>query len=117
MGQAKDSKGRFLAGNSGGGRPKGARSKLSEQFLAAMLADFEVHGVATIAAVRTEKPEIYLRVIASMLPKEIVSEVRITATSPACRNLARRQKSGWSDMHPSRSFPSRQNMRPALNSP
>jgi hypothetical protein len=71
----KDAKGRFLPGNSGGGRPKGARSKLSEEFLAAMLADFQVNGVATIAAVRNEKPEAYLRVIASLLPKEIVGEV------------------------------------------
>lgn len=68
----KDEKGRFLPGNSGfGGRPKGARSKLGEHFLKAMLEDFEQHGEGAIATVRDEKPDQYLKVIASILPKEI----------------------------------------------
>lgn len=63
----------WKAGQSGNpaGRPKGARSKLSEQFLKDMLADFEQHGAATIAAVRQDKPDQYLKVVASILPKEI----------------------------------------------
>jgi hypothetical protein len=53
------------------GRPKGSRSKLGEDFLAAMQADFAKHGPAVIATVRDEKPDAYLKVIASILPKEV----------------------------------------------
>ena len=64
--------GRFLPGNSGnGGRPKGARSKLSEAFLADVQADWEQHGPQVIEAVRTEKPDQYMKVIASILPKDL----------------------------------------------
>ncbi len=69
---AQDEKGRFVAGNSGnGGRPKGARAKLGEAFLSAMQQDFAENGAAVIEAVRTEKPDQYLKVVASILPKEI----------------------------------------------
>lgn len=68
---AQDEKGRFISGNIGGGRPKGARTKLGEAFLEAMYADFTEHGAATIVKVRDEKPDQYLKVVASILPKEI----------------------------------------------
>lgn len=63
----------FKPGQSGNpaGRPKGARSKLGEAFIEAMHADFEQHGVAAIAKVRDEKPDQYLKVIASILPKDL----------------------------------------------
>jgi hypothetical protein len=68
---AKDARGRFITGNIGGGRPRGARSKLGEEFLEALLTDWQQHGVTVIAKVREEKPEQYLRVVASIIPKEI----------------------------------------------
>lgn len=68
----KDEKGRFLPGNSGfGGRPKGSRNKLGEAFIEALHDDFQEHGVAAIQTVRAEKPDQYLKVIASLLPKDI----------------------------------------------
>ena len=68
----KDEKGRFLPGNSGfGGRPKGARNKLGEQFISDLYADWQEHGVETLAKVRAEKPDQYLKVIASILPKDL----------------------------------------------
>lgn len=69
---AKDeTTGRFLSGNIGGGRKPGARNKLGEAFIAALHDDFQNHGVAAIEVVRTEKPDQYLKVIASLLPKEM----------------------------------------------
>lgn len=53
------------------GRPKGSRNKLGEEFLKDLLADWKEHGAATIEKVRVERPHEYLRVTASILPKEL----------------------------------------------
>lgn len=64
--------GRFLPGNSGfGGKPKGARSKLGEMFLEALRDDFETNGAAAIVEVRESRPQDYLKVIASLMPKDL----------------------------------------------
>jgi hypothetical protein len=64
---------RFRPGQSGNpkGRPKGSRHKLGEDFLAALRQDFEQHGVGVIEKVRQERPDAYLKIIASVLPKEL----------------------------------------------
>lgn len=63
----------FKPGQSGNpsGRPKGSRNALSEAFIAALHADFAEHGVNVIEKVRDEKPADYLKMIASILPKDI----------------------------------------------
>jgi hypothetical protein len=63
----------FKPGQSGNvkGRPLGARSKLGEDFVRALAEDFKANGIAVIATVRAEKPDQYLKVIASLLPKEV----------------------------------------------
>lgn len=53
------------------GRPKGSRNKLGEVFIEAMHKDFNEHGADVIERVRVEKPDQYLKVIASILPKEL----------------------------------------------
>lgn len=68
----QDQKGRFVAGNSGnGGRPKGARAKLGEAFMEAMRSSFEERGAEAIEAVINDKPDQYLKVIASLMPKQL----------------------------------------------
>jgi hypothetical protein len=64
------------------GRPKGSRHKLGAAFIEAMHDDFMKNGPAVIEAVRIEKPDQYLKVIASILPKEIdVGEQTLNALS------------------------------------
>lgn len=53
------------------GRPKGSRNKLGEAFIADLYASWQEHGPETIEQVRTEKPDAYLKVVASILPKEL----------------------------------------------
>jgi hypothetical protein len=70
--------GRFLKGQKGGpGRPKGSRNALGEAFLADLQADWKEYGTAVIATVRAERPQDYLKVVASILPKE-----HLVKTSP-----------------------------------
>ena len=53
------------------GRPKGSRNKLGEAFLSAMHEDFVEHGAQVIEQVRIEKPDQYLKVVASILPQQL----------------------------------------------
>jgi hypothetical protein len=64
--------GHFVKGKKGGpGRPKGSRNRLGEAFLADIADDWEQNGVAAIQSMRIDRPHEYVRVVASILPKEI----------------------------------------------
>ncbi len=67
---AKDNKGRFVSGNIGGGRPKGARNKLQDDFLSDVLSAWESSGKIAIAAMVEEKPSDFVKMVASLMPKE-----------------------------------------------
>jgi hypothetical protein len=60
-------------------RSRSARREIgykSEDFVAALYNDFQEHGSAAIAACRAEKPDVYVRVIAGILPKDVHLKVQ-----------------------------------------
>jgi hypothetical protein len=72
----------FKPGQSGNprGRPKGSRQVLAGDFLKAMAEDFAIHGADAIRRVRDEKPEVYVRVCADLLPRDL--NVSIAVVDP-----------------------------------
>lgn len=64
---------KFEPGKSGNlaGRPKGARNKLGEAFIEALHDDFNEHGIEAIRIVRETKPDQYLKVLASLMPRDV----------------------------------------------
>ena len=67
----------FQRGSPGGpGRPKGSKNKLCEDFLAALAEGFKKHGPDVIEKLFTTTPPAEcLRIIAGLVPKELVLEV------------------------------------------
>ena len=53
-----------------GGRVKGARNKLSMAFVEALAKEFEEHGAEAIRICRVERPTEFIKIIASIMPKE-----------------------------------------------
>lgn len=48
---------------------------MGEEFVADLYADWLAHGVATIEKVRASRPADYLKVVASILPKDLNMKV------------------------------------------
>jgi hypothetical protein len=53
-----------------GGRRKGSRDRISTALLEAIAEDFEKFGTEAVRITRAEKPTEYLRICASLLPRE-----------------------------------------------
>lgn len=47
------------------------RGRLSEGFMADLQADWAAHGAAAIARVREDKPDVYLKLVTAVLPREL----------------------------------------------
>ncbi len=85
----------FQPGQSGnpGGSTQGMRRKIQGRFLENLAADFEAHGREAIEKCRESKPDVYMKVCASLLPKEIdlknpldeVDDVTLAAVLAAVR--------------------------------
>ena len=52
------------------GRVRGSRNKLSEEVICALLRDFREHGQKTIAKIRRDKPGVWLKIIALLIPRQ-----------------------------------------------
>jgi hypothetical protein len=50
---------------------KRTKKTLGDDFLDAVRADFRAHGAGVIAAVRADKPDQYLKIVQSVLPKDL----------------------------------------------
>ena len=50
---------------------KSSRDRLSDDFVAALAADWREHGTAVLAEVRQKYPEKYARLIVDLVPKEL----------------------------------------------
>src|SRR4029450_2592333 len=53
-----------------GGRRKGSRDRIETKMLEAIARDFEEHGEEAIRICRVERPNEYLKLVASLLPRE-----------------------------------------------
>ena len=54
-----------------GGKPKGARNRVTAAFLEALASDFEAHGREAIAACRAQTPHRYIATIAGLCPRHV----------------------------------------------
>jgi hypothetical protein len=59
----------FKPGNPG--RPKGARNRLGEAFIEDLLAAWESRGASAITSVIDKRPQDFLKVVASLMPKDL----------------------------------------------
>ena len=70
---------RWKKGQSGNpkGRPKGSRDKINKAFVDDFTDDWRKHGKEAIERVREERPAEYLRIAASLVPKEAKMQVNV----------------------------------------
>ncbi len=70
--------GQFLLGHTGfGGRPKGSRNKLGEAFLSDLLEEWSKSGPQALKRLAEDDPGAFVRVAASVLPKEIDATLNV----------------------------------------
>jgi hypothetical protein len=68
----RDTKGRFISGNNGGGRKKGSRNRLTDTFIAAIENDFAQYGADALTKLREDDPAAYIKVVAGLVPRDLI---------------------------------------------
>jgi hypothetical protein len=53
------------------GRPRSARSRVSESFLSDLAEAWEKHGKAALTACAISQPEVLIKTVASLLPRDV----------------------------------------------
>lgn len=99
----------FKPGNNAnpGGKPVGSRNKLQGDFMRELCEDFAANGRKAIIACRTEKPDAYVKIIASLMPKEFeikrpleeLSEDELVASVGALQAFLNGQKPASKNTH------------------
>ena len=59
------------------GRPKGAKNKVSEKFLENLQDNWEKHGVNALEKAAENDPMQYVKMVASLVPRELKQETSI----------------------------------------
>lgn len=73
--------GRFLAGNNGGGRKLGARNRLGEAYIEDLRSVWETHGKQALIDCALTEPAQFVRMLASLLPKQIEVDATLSVFS------------------------------------
>jgi hypothetical protein len=66
------------AHNGKGDRPKGAKNRLQGDFVRALADDFAEQGADVIRIARIEEPVAYLKIVASLMPKELTMSTAVS---------------------------------------
>lgn len=74
----RDGRGRFTAGNPGGGRPKGARSKLGESFFEDLQRLWHEKGDSILEEMAANDPGSLAKMVAALQPKQIDAQIDAT---------------------------------------
>ena len=62
----------FKKGNGGGpGRPRGSKNKITELYLDILRKDIAEHGEEVLERVRKEQPAVYIKLPASLVPRDL----------------------------------------------
>ena len=71
-----------------GGRPKGSRSRLGEDFLRDLHNEWEQSGPQALKRCATDDPSTFCKIVANLLPKEIDSILKVDVDLfQSCRNF------------------------------
>lgn len=77
------------------GRPVGARSKLVTKFVDDLYAHWQKHGVKALNACAEKKPDVYVRVVADLVPKHVhIQDDTAVAFLEALQHMNERARAG-----------------------
>lgn len=86
---ARDARGRLLPGHTANpaGRPKGVRHRLSKNFLLDVAQHWQEEGGDILKRVTREDPGTVLRVVASLVPRELITKMEIGDEDNSLRDI------------------------------